>query len=246
MSNETRKCGGNVMGEIIEFKGVSDGVYLNLKSNDMEKIKKEIKEKMDKSADFFKGTNLLGIKNKELSQVERLEIAYFLKLFYDFKLAEKNFDAICGRVDELELEIERLKEEKQTQADSLNGEDDHSIDIDDLISEGMAKFIYGTLRSGQEIKYPGNIVVVGDVNPGGFLKADGNIIVLGKLRGTAYAGLNGNDKAVVAAYDLAPSQLKIGKLIVRAPDDDQSHNRLPEIARVIDDKVVIETYLPNK
>lgn len=237
------------MGEIMEFKGVADGVYLNLKSNDLENIKREIREKMDKSADFFKGTNLLGIKNKNLSQIERLEIAYFLKLFYDFKLAEENFEAICGRVDELELEIEKLKEEKELQEEANNlesKEEDHRIDIDSLISEGMAKFIYGTLRSGQEIKYPGNIVVVGDVNPGGFLKADGNIIVLGKLRGIAYAGLNGNDKAVVAAYDLAPSQLKIGKLIVRAPDDDKSHNRLPEIARVIDDRVVIETYLPNK
>lgn len=234
------------MGKTIEFKGVSNGVYLKVKSNDLDVLKNDLQKTMKRSSDFFKGTNLLGIINEDLSLMERLELAYFLKFFYDFKISESNFEDICGKIERLETEVEKLKDENE----KINGlevrEEDLTEEIEDLITEGMTKFVYGTLRSGQEVAYPGNIVIVGDVNPGGFLKADGNIIVLGKLMGVAYAGLNGNEKAVVAAYDLAPSQLRIGDLIVRAPDGDKSHNRLPEIARVLDDRVIIETYLPNK
>jgi len=112
--------------------------------------------------------------------------------------------------------------------------------------EGMTKFLYGTLRSGQIVEYNGNIVVVGDVNPGAFLKATGNIIILGTLKGVAHAGFNGDNEAIVAAYNLIPNQLRIADIIVRAPDGDISEYKLPEVARVYDGEIIIEPYLPNK
>ncbi len=111
--------------------------------------------------------------------------------------------------------------------------------------EGLSKFVHGTLRSGQEIAFNGNIVVIGDVNPGAQLKAKGNIVVLGSLKGLAHAGVGGNTKAVVAAYSLLPTQLRIADLIVRPPEDDTQY-KYPEIARIVDGEVVIEPYLPNK
>ena len=87
---------------------------------------------------------------------------------------------------------------------------------------------------------------LGDVNPGAFLKATGSIIVLGALKGVAYAGLEGDNEAVVAAYNLLPTQLRIGNIIVRAPDGDVSEYRLPEVAKILDGKIVIAPYLPNK
>ncbi len=85
------------------------------------------------------------------------------------------------------------------------------------------------------------------MNPGGaFLKSKGNIIVLGTLRGVAHAGSGGNINSIVAAYNLLPSQLRIADLIVRAPDDDISRYRLPEVAKIYKGEVVIEPYLPKK
>ena len=77
------------------------------------------------------------------------------------------------------------------------------------IYEGKTKFVRKTIRSGQSINYPGNIVIVGDVNPGAEIYAAGNIIVLGTLKGVVHAGTNGNEKAIIAAFKLEPQILQI-------------------------------------
>ncbi|MHB8758049.1 MAG: septum site-determining protein MinC, partial [Bacillota bacterium] len=99
-----------------------------------------------------------------------------------------------------------------------------------------------TLRSGQVVHYPGHVSILGDVNPGGEVIAGGDIIVLGILRGVAHAGAGGNDQAVVAAFRLRPTQLRIGNHIARAPDEETGGPEAPEIAKVRNGVVVIEPY----
>lgn len=99
-----------------------------------------------------------------------------------------------------------------------------------------------TLRSGQAIRYPGNVVIMGDVNPGAEVMAGGNIIVMGSLRGVAHAGAGGNEGAVVAAFRLKPSQLRIANHFTRAPDGKYPEPEYPEIAKIIDGMVIIENY----
>ncbi|GAE27678.1 septum site-determining protein MinC [Halalkalibacter wakoensis JCM 9140] len=65
------------------------------------------------------------------------------------------------------------------------------------------------VRSGQVLRVNGDVLLIGDVNPGGTLIAKGNIYVMGALRGIAHAGYEGNEKAVISASLLAPSQLRI-------------------------------------
>lgn len=101
-----------------------------------------------------------------------------------------------------------------------------------------------TVRSGQRVRYAGNVVIVGDVNPGGEVAAAGDVIVLGTLRGVAHAGAAGDDSAVVAAVRLNPVQLRIGRYFSRSsPDDGRSREDgtfLPEVARVKDGIIVVE------
>lgn len=116
----------------------------------------------------------------------------------------------------------------------------------DIISDEQTILIQRTVRSGQRIFYPGNVVVLGDVNPGGEIIAGGNIIVMGTFRGIAHAGALGEEKAVVAALRLEPSQLRIASYVTRAPDGDFSlPQQQPEIARVQDGIVIIEQYQPG-
>jgi septum site-determining protein MinC len=105
--------------------------------------------------------------------------------------------------------------------------------------------IQRTVRSGQSIRYSGNVVVMGDVNPGAEIIAAGNIIVMGNLRGMAHAGAAGNQNAVVVAFRLKPTQLRIAEHITRAPDGENVKPNQPEIARIQDGFVVIERYQPN-
>lgn len=74
------------------------------------------------------------------------------------------------------------------------------------------------VRSGQVLEVKGDLLLIGDVNPGGTVKAGGNIFILGALRGNAYAGLLGNNEAVIAASLMRPSLLSIFETINRAPD----------------------------
>lgn len=70
-----------------------------------------------------------------------------------------------------------------------------------------------TMRSGQTVRYGGNVVVMGDVNPGASIEADGDVIVLGSLRGQAHAGATGREGSIVMAMGMHPTQLRIGDLI---------------------------------
>jgi septum site-determining protein MinC len=65
------------------------------------------------------------------------------------------------------------------------------------------------VRSGQVLRHPGHIVVIGDVNPGAQLIAGGDIIVWGKLHGVAHAGALGDASAVICALELMPGLIKI-------------------------------------
>ena len=98
-----------------------------------------------------------------------------------------------------------------------------------------------TLRSGQALRHPGSITVIGDVNPGAEIVAGGDVVVWGRLRGIVHAGAMGDESAVVCALDLQPTQLRIAQHIARSPDD-RRRKPTPEIARVRDGKIVAESW----
>lgn len=113
------------------------------------------------------------------------------------------------------------------------------------IYEGRTKFLRRTVRSGQIVNYSGNIVIIGDINPGAQVFAAGNIIVFGVLRGEVHAGVNGNTKAIIAAFRLEPEILQISKKIARAPENGDKPD-YPEVAKLRGDSIIVEPYLPNK
>jgi septum site-determining protein MinC len=98
-----------------------------------------------------------------------------------------------------------------------------------------------TLRSGQSLRHPGSIVVIGDVNPGAEIIAGGDIVIWGKLRGIVHAGALGDETSVVCALDLSPTQLRIGNHITRSPEDRRRKPR-PETARIRDGQIIAEPW----
>lgn len=112
------------------------------------------------------------------------------------------------------------------------------------VYEGRTKYIRKSVRSGQIIKYNGNLVIVGDVNPGAEVYAGGNVMVFGTLKGNVHAGSGGNKKAIVAAFSLQPQILDIAGVLTIAPDGEKPV--YPEIAKIKGDTIIVEPYLPNK
>ena len=102
---------------------------------------------------------------------------------------------------------------------------------------GEAVLWQRTLRSGQSIRHPGHVIVIGDVNPGAEIVAGGHVIVWGKLRGMVHAGATGDERAWVCALDLSPTQLRIAGHITRSPEERQRRS-VPEVATVRDGQIV--------
>ncbi|MCB9778453.1 MAG: hypothetical protein H6742_07820 [Alphaproteobacteria bacterium] len=102
-----------------------------------------------------------------------------------------------------------------------------------------------SLRGGQSVRFPGDVVVYGDVNPGAVVEAGGNILVFGALRGLAHAGSHGDEAAVIMAFDLRPTQLRIGgRIAFQGLEDDipRGPGFRPEIAFVTDERIRIEPW----
>lgn len=97
----------------------------------------------------------------------------------------------------------------------------------------------GTLRGGQTLHHPGNVVVVGDVNPGAEIVASGDVLVFGRLAGVAHAGAQGDEAARVFALDLKATQLRIAAYIAADTDDAPRERSAPEAALVRDGRIVI-------
>ncbi|MHB1610790.1 MAG: septum site-determining protein MinC [Sulfobacillus sp.] len=127
--------------------------------------------------------------------------------------------------------VERLLERKSAR------------DWEDEARSHPTLLIRRTLRSGQNVRFYGNVVVLGDVNPGAEITAGGDIIVMGWLRGMAHAGAEGNEKAMVSAFRLNPTQLRIAQYIARGPDAGEALlPEVPEFAEVKDGQLVIDRW----
>ncbi|HEX5689603.1 MAG TPA: septum site-determining protein MinC, partial [Roseiflexaceae bacterium] len=108
----------------------------------------------------------------------------------------------------------------------------------DSEERGEAAFVHRTVRSGQVVRHHGHITVLGDLNAGGEIIAGGNVVVWGRLRGTVHAGALGDRSAIICALELAPTQLRIADLIAVPPSG--RAERLPEVARVVDEQISVE------
>lgn len=228
----------------VEFKGTKEGIVLQLDSEmEFSEVLLKLEEKISKSAGFFKGAEIIGLDGRTASASEKKQLEALLiekaemsikSLALITKPAPKSTKAATAAVSvtadtPIPQPVEKPVPETPSDAMFVG------------LKEGPTQFVRGTMRSGRSVVFKGNVVVLGDVNPGAEIIADGNIVVMGHLRGVAHAGANGNHDAYVCANQLNPTQLRIGKLITRPPDETDGAD--PEIAIVKGDMIVIEPYL---
>lgn len=199
------------MASVFSFQAVSDGIVMNFRDGStFGSIKKAINIHAAEAADFFKGVNLY-------LNLSGLELAYE-QLEELMEIVKK-----YNKVNKIYFTAKKIEEKKESQN-----------------KDSEAVIINRTLRSGQRVKYQGNVVIVGDINPGAEVIAGKNIIVFGRLRGVVHAGASGSRDSQVAAIKLNPTQLRIASLIARSPDDDNDSDLQAERAYIKDDQIVVE------
>jgi len=184
----------------ITIKGTKDGLTLHLNDEcSYEELKKELDEKLSEGDQIGGGSSFIPVK---------LEVGYrYLTSTQQEELRNLVRTKKHLVIQEIESKVITKEEAFKTK------EENETITIARIV------------RSGQVVEVPGDLLLIGDVNPGGTVKAGGNIFIMGSLRGIAHAGCQGNDQAVIAASNMKPSQLRISDCLNRAPDHVSAEER---------------------
>ena len=234
------------MTQDVIFKGSKEGLYLVLNAKqDFEVIKKKLKEHLEKSEFFFKGSPDVILETGEdgFSLDEILEIQNILAYPFGLKLKKvKHRDRTPVRSKpETQRKSPRAVSAAAPRESVESERTERRRYMRELAGTLPDTLLYkGTVRSGQRIGYDGSVVIVGDVNPGAEVSAAGDIVVMGVLRGLAHAGASGDTGVSVVALRLEPTQLRIGDVIGRPPEGERSAGREPEVARLRDGTIVVE------
>jgi septum site-determining protein MinC len=217
----------------VNIKGTKDGLLVTLGEGELASLLAELEERLSGTASFFKGGQVaLAVGQRELSSEE---IGHIKALLARNEVA---LGTVISEVPVTRAAARRLGLE--TKHSLRRPEPRPERRAEEEFSEGI--LARGTLRSGQVIRHPGHVVVIGDVNAGAEVIAGGDIVIWGRLRGTVHAGATGDDQTIVCALDLAPTQLRIGKHIARPPEGKPRRRTIPEVASVQEGKIIVEAW----
>ncbi len=232
--------------QLINIKGRSDGIAVEIGKGSWNEILVALGERLDASGRFFrKGSVALDtgprpVSENELHQLAGVLVAHEMTLGIVRTASERTFQAALALGFTATLE-------------SAEGAPVAAAAPATTNTDAASYFVYrGYLRSGHRLRRKENILVIGDINPGAEVVSEGDILVWGRLRGIVQAGAGGNKRAIVAALDLEPTQLRIADVATMGPDPKpgqpgrffwrRSQHKRPEIARIVDEAIVLEEW----
>ncbi|MBV9231145.1 MAG: septum site-determining protein MinC [Chloroflexi bacterium] len=224
----------------IAIKGTRNGLLLTLEpETPFSELLKALADRLAESPSFFRGASLtVDTSHRTLRVSERLQLEKLLAHYQmsvasaeQAKQERKEARTITLPTADTPPEGDLTKELAPDQRDPRASDD--------------TLFIRRTIRSGQAIHHPSNVVVLGDVNPGAEIVAGGDIIVWGVLRGMVHAGYPDNENALVCSLQLSPVQLRIAHLLSRPPEGFEAQPR-PEVAAIRQEQIVVETWVNGR
>ena len=208
------------MNHPVIIKGTKSGIIVHLSDEiPFGELKEKVCDKFKTSSDFLGDAQIaLSFEGRKLSDEEQL-------ILVDCITENSHLDVVCVIDDNEEREayFNRTLEEKLMALNSNTGQ-----------------FYKGTLRSGQVLEFDTSIVILGDVNAGAQVVSAGNVVILGKLLGNVYAGASGRENSFVVALQMNPTQIRIGDVIARSPDEKQKTITETNIAFSQDGNIYIE------
>lgn len=220
---------------LVHIKGIRDGLLATFSDAPWEELRAALLQQIDERPAFFQGARLaIDVGNQILKVNDLVDLRDHLSernLILWAVISESPTTEQTSQLLGLATRISKPRPEEQR-------------NYADTIPDDAAMYINKTLRSGTRIEFPGNIVIVGDVNPGAEIVAEGNVIVWGRVRGMIHAGSKGDRSAFICALDLSANQLRIADE-VSAMLKPQSDPR-PEVASINSEgKLQAELWTPG-
>ncbi len=216
---------------LIQIKGIRDGLLITLEGAAWADLSTAFIKNVEERSTFFQGARIvLNVGENELRVAE-------LSTVRD-QLSERGI-TLWAVLSESPVTIATAQNLGLATRISKPHQVDKIEPVEVLPGSG-AKWVKGPLRSGGRILFEGNVIVMGDVNPGAEIVASGSVIVWGRLRGVVHAGADGDEKAVVCALEMIPTQLRIAGEIAVSPK--KLGKSLPEVACLKDGQLIAEPW----
>jgi septum site-determining protein MinC len=221
------------MHDLVSVKGSKEGLRVQLdETTEWSSVLTALHEHLDQGGSFFAGARLLvDIGERILSEPQMAELLNVMEqhgLRPEALITNSRESRNAARSAGVHARVAPPSGSPNTQANAA--------------PDSEATLIVRTVRSGQVVRHQGHITLIGDVNPGAEVIAGGSVVVWGRLRGMVHAGAMGNDRALICALELRPTQLRIANLIARTPEETNGPPPVPEVARIDNEHIVVEAW----
>jgi len=218
----------------VTIKGTRDGLLITVGTAPLEEVLEQLSEQLRPTASFFRGGQaILHLGDRAMTQEELGRIDAMIG---DFDMAVRCVVA-TGAMSRRAARALGLRA-----MSSLELSGPTIVGAADAWEGSEGVLVRRTVRSGQVVRHPGHVAVIGDVNAGAEIVAGGDVVVWGRLRGVVHAGAMGDDGAVVCALWMAPIQLRIGQHIARPPEEDEARGMKPEMALVREGSIQTDSW----
>ncbi len=208
---------------LVQIKGIRDGLLATFAEAAWEDQCSALLTQIDERSAFFQGARLALDVGAQALKVNNL-------VTLRDRLSERNVAlwAVLSESPTTEHTSQLLG--LATRISKPRPEEQKRVEV---VAEDTALFINKTLRSGKRVEFPGNVVIMGDVNAGAEVIADGNVMVWGRVRGMIHAGAKGDRTATICALDLSATQLRIADEVSAMLKPQK--NPKPEVASINDE-----------
>lgn len=198
----------------LKIKRVKKEIFLDLSGFDIKDkgFTKKIEEELNRSASFFSG-NAVSIILPELDNTEAdPEISEQIKAIQ----SSLNKNNVSLKASYLAGDMENmLHSSSETEPSSTNQKientTDEELNNDQEYNIPETLYVKSGLRAGHLIRYPGNVIIYGDVNPSAEIIAGGDVMIWGTCRGIVHAGSNRDKNASISALKFNNCQLRISE-----------------------------------
>ena len=199
----------------LKIKRVKKEIFLDLSGFDIKDkgFTKKIEEELNRSASFFSG-NAVSIILPELDNTEAdPEISEQIKAIQN--LLNKNnvslkASYLAGDMENM-LHGSSEAESINSLNDKIENTTDKELNNDQEYNIPETLYVKSGLRAGHLIRYPGNVIIYGDVNPSAEIIAEGDVIIWGTCGGIVHAGSNRDKNASISALKFNNCQLRISE-----------------------------------
>lgn len=183
------------------MKGVREGLLVSLGDAAWEDLRSALLKHVDEGGTFFKGARIaIDVGKTQLNAAELSSLRDDLSdkgVALWAVLSTSSKTETTAQVLGLATKLSSPRRLKENTAAAAQPDSSNAI------------FLRRTLRSGVIISSPGNVIIIGDVNPGAVVEAAGSVIIWGRLKGSVHAGKDGCAEETISALEFQSTQVRI-------------------------------------